>query len=465
MRIPVVFATDENYLFYTCIAITSLAKYAAADTEYDIYILMDEDSSDHALLGKAAQRHTNISIHIIKVCKNLFQDVIINNKHITKATFYRLALCRLLDVDKCIYLDSDLIATDDLQELFSTDMNGYYVAGCRDIWIDMISEEEREERRKKTGQIPTLKKYINAGVMVLNVRKIKEDGLDHVFMKQLNKDYLFEDQDIINVSCYGKIRHLPARWNIFTVFLRDLDEMRTKGISEQVIEAFKSRKGILHYATPPIRPWEHSFCYANKEWWDVASEWKDEEVYQRIHERVQKKEEQNHWSYYVEKCKKYYKIAIFGFTYYGRMFCDWLISNGFQDKLVFCDNASEKKNLSYKKIGVCGLEDIEKKDILFVNCSQRRNMEVTEMLLETGIKREDIVSYIHEKREHYQNLDERHYLDELRDIFYRDCGAGVQGFKENLYEMQRTLLQDPKYQDWHGRYSMDIWILKGKEVC
>ena len=114
---------------------------------------------------------------------------------------------------------------------------------------------------------------------------------------------------------------------------------------------------------------------------------------------------------------------------------------------------------------MCGLEDIEKKDILFVNCSQRRNMEVTEMLLETGIKREDIVSYIHEKREHYQNLDERHYLDELRDIFYRECGAGVQGFKENLYEMQRTLLQDPKYQDWHGRYSMDIWILKGKEVC
>lgn len=465
MRIPVVFATDKNYLFYTCIAITSLAKYADLDTEYDIYILMDEDSSEHALLEKIAQRYASINIHIIKVCKNLFQDVIINNKHITKATFYRLALCSLIDIDKCIYLDSDVIATDDLQELFSTNMDGYYVAGCRDTWIDMISEKEREVRRKKTGQIPSLDEYINAGVMVLNLRKIKEDGLDHIFMEQLNKDYLFEDQDIINISCYGKIKHLPARWNIFTVFLRDLDELKMKGISGQVIEAFKSRKGILHYATPPIRPWEHSFCYANREWWDIASEWKDEEAYMKIKAKIQEKEEQYHWTYYMEKCKEYRKIAIFGFTHYGKMFCDWLVNNGFQDKLVFCDNAPEKKNLSYKGIQVISLADIEKKDILFVNCSQRRNAEVTEMLLEAGIKKEDIIVYIHEKWEYYYNLDERYYLEELRDIFYRERGADVRGFEENLYEMQRILLRNPEYQDWHGRYNMNIWILKGKEVC
>ena len=39
-KIPVVFATDENYAFYTCAAITSMAKSADCDTEYDVYILV-----------------------------------------------------------------------------------------------------------------------------------------------------------------------------------------------------------------------------------------------------------------------------------------------------------------------------------------------------------------------------------------------------------------------------------------
>lgn len=462
MRIPVVFATDKNYLFYTCVAITSLAKYAAHDTEYDIFILMDERELDNTFFDKVEQRYSNIHIHSIKVCKNIFDNVIINNKHITKATFYRLALCELLDVDKCIYLDSDIIATDDLQDLFSVNMNEYYVAGCRDIWIDMISKEEREVRRKNTGQIPSLKEYINAGVMVLNLRKMKEDGLNQVFMKHLNKDYLFEDQDIINICCYGKIMHLSSRWNIFTVFLSRLDEMRMKGIEEQVLMDFKRKKGIIHYATPPIRPWEHFFCYANQEWWDVASEWREEKIYQDIKERIQKRIVEEHWPYYVQKCKEYQRIAIFGFTYYGQMFCEWLLKNGFQNRVIFCDNDPEKRDILYKGIQVISLTEIEKEDVLFINCSQRRNAEVTAMLLDAGIRSKDIVSYIHGKWEYYQNLDERYYLEELKDIFYREYGPNLYGFKEDLYEMQKELLCNPKYQDWHDRYNMEIWILKGK---
>lgn len=221
MRIPIVFATDKNYIFYTCVAITSLSVYAASNTEYDIYILMDESDVDNTLLDKADQKFSNIHIHMIKIERDIFKHVIINNKHITKATFYRLILGRLLNVDRCIYLDSDIIVTDDLQDLFFVELDKYYIAGCRDIWIDTLSEAEQEIRRKRTGQIPSLKEYINAGVMVMNLRKIKEDGLDRIFMDQLNKDYLFEDQDIINICCYGKIKHLSAKWNIFTAFWED----------------------------------------------------------------------------------------------------------------------------------------------------------------------------------------------------------------------------------------------------
>lgn len=461
MRIPIVFATDENYLFYTCVAITSLAKYAAADTEYDIYILMEE-SSHNIYFDKVDKRYSNIHIEVINVQASIFKNVIINNKHITKATFYRLTLSELLDVDKCIYLDSDIIATDDLADLFNVNVEEYYIAGCRDIWIAMLSEEDCEVRRRGIGQIPSMEEYINAGVMVMNLRKIREDGLNRKFIEQLSVNYLYEDQDIINVCCYGKIRHLSARWNIYSPFLSCLEEMQKNGINEQVLKDFQSKKGIIHYATPMIRPWENFFCWANKEWWDVASEWKEEDFYQSMESRVQKKSQENQWEYYVQKCKEHKKVVVFGFTYYGRQVCNWLLNSALQNKLIFCDNNPEKEGLSYQGIHVVPLDEIEKDEVLFINCSQRRSVEVTEMLLNYGIKREDIICYQQKSWEYYQYMDERYYLSELKDIFYREHGSALRGFRENLDEMRNELLRNSEYKEWHDRYFMRSWILKGK---
>ena len=50
MKIPVVFATDKNYLFFTCVAITSMAKNAKSDTFYQVYILADQEFTDEEKL-------------------------------------------------------------------------------------------------------------------------------------------------------------------------------------------------------------------------------------------------------------------------------------------------------------------------------------------------------------------------------------------------------------------------------
>ena len=144
MRIPIVFATDENYLFYACVAITSMAQIAKEDTFYQIYILVDTDFTDSEHLIDKLKRYHNIHIEIVCVDSTFFQNVTIHNQHVTKATFYRLSLCDLIAEDKCIYLDGDILVTEDLEELYRTELGNYYLAGCRDIWIDLLSEKERE---------------------------------------------------------------------------------------------------------------------------------------------------------------------------------------------------------------------------------------------------------------------------------------------------------------------------------
>lgn len=462
IKIPVVFATDENYVFYTCVAITSLSRSASSETEYDIYILTDSGFPDKSLLNSVEQRFCNIQIKIIRVKNEMFRDVIINNGHVTKATFYRLALCNLIDAEKCIYLDSDVIVTEDLQDLFLTEMNGYYVAGCRDIWIDLLSEQDCENRRMCTG-IPSMKEYVNAGVMVMNLQKMRTDGLDRIFMRHMNRSYLYEDQDIINVCCYGNIKRLPAKWNIFTVFLGHLDQLRLNAISETVIDDFRKAEGIIHYATVAIRPWEHFFCWANWRWWDIASEWREELCYQRIVKKLQKKEELEHWEYYLKTCEKYKNIIIFGFTIYGRQICDWLLNSGYQYKIMFCDNNPEKRNLVYKGIRVFSLEEIDKKDSVFVNTSQSRCAEVMRMLGNADIVQDDILCYKFRNREFYKYLDRRYYLYELKDVFLRECGAERRGFCEDLLKMRKILVEDQQYKEWHDRYFMKEWILREEE--
>lgn len=175
-----------------------------------------------------------------------------------------------------------------------------------------------------------------------------------------------------------------------------------------------------------------------------------------------KKVEEGHWAYCVEKCRKYQKIIVFGFTYYGRMFCDWLLNNGFESKLIICDNDLGKRGEIYEGVRVVALDEVEKEGALFINCSQRRNAEVTKMLLESAVARENIFTYIHSRKvEHYQYLDKKYYLLELKDIFYRERGCDMYGFKEDLYEMQRELWLNSEYQEWHDRYNMKTWILKG----
>lgn len=459
MKIPVVFATDENYIFYTCVAITSLSRSADPDTVYEVYILTGDEFTDQGLLKIAEQKYSNINLKVVKADTEIFKNVIINNSHVTKTTFYRLLLCNLIQEEKCIYLDSDIIVTEDLQALYSVNLDGHYVAGCRDIWIDMMSEEERDNRRKRT-EIPSMQEYVNAGILVMNLRKIREDGQDKVFLQHLNKDYLFEDQDIINVCCYGKIKHLPAKWNIYTLFLGLLDEMRAKGIGEDVLIDFKRRKGIIHYATPFIRPWEYFHCWANIEWWEMAAEWKEESCFQRLKEKVRKKEESQCWTYYLKKCDKCKKVIIFGYTFYGKQVCDWLLNSGLSEKLMFCDNNFEKWHQSYKGINVIPLEAAERKDILFINASQARKEEVSKLLIKSGIKEEDIICYTQKRREYYQYLDNRYYMAELQDIFLRECGARWSGLQKNLPEMRRMLLEEEKYQEWHSKYFMKDWILK-----
>ena len=77
-------------------------------------------------------------------------------KHISIETNFRLKIASLIpNVEKCIYLDSDLILTENISKLWMQDIDDYYFAAVTD---------------KKVG--------FNAGVLLINLKKWREDNLE-----------------------------------------------------------------------------------------------------------------------------------------------------------------------------------------------------------------------------------------------------------------------------------------------
>lgn len=81
--------------------------------------------------------------------------------------------------DKLLYLDIDMMANGNISELYNTDITEYeYAAGKRKIWLSIY-----------------MARLYNAGMLLLNMKKIKETGLLEKSRELIkNRKLLFADK-------------------------------------------------------------------------------------------------------------------------------------------------------------------------------------------------------------------------------------------------------------------------------
>lgn len=124
-------------------------------------------------------------------CKN-------ENAYCTPYTLLRLLADLVPEMpDKVLYLDIDMMAGDDISKLYNIDIKDYEYAAVRE----------------KYGSVFIWPDYINAGMLLLNMKKIKETGLLEKARELIkNKKLLFADQSAIYYSTTKKLL-LPRIYN------------------------------------------------------------------------------------------------------------------------------------------------------------------------------------------------------------------------------------------------------------
>ena len=141
-----------------------------------------------------------------------------------KANYYTMVRCLcpayFTWLDKALYLDTDLLFLQSgVEDLWNTNIDQYYMAGVEDIMINKHPNMQVEKLNCKSNT------YINGGVMLLNLKKIRQDGLDQQLVDycmdwktdQLKPYYL--DQSVFNYLFKDKTKLLDFKFNNYSLVL------------------------------------------------------------------------------------------------------------------------------------------------------------------------------------------------------------------------------------------------------
>lgn len=268
-RIPIILSGDNNYAAQIYTTIYSVLKNSQKTTFYDFYILIPSNfKKTHIENIRQLQYNYHCQINFIDM-KNAFSDITLKIQHITTPTFYRLLASDLLPnkYDKCIYLDADICVCKDLSEMYNIDMEDNYVAG-----VVAAGYYFKNNYNSNRLNIPNANTYINAGSIILNLKEIRKDKLTLKFIELSKNNYSSQDQDILNVACYGKIKLLPLKYNFMTKYLKNLksDDFNNLYGSKNIQEAEK-KPVIIHFADK-IKPWQQIVTKYDEIWWKYAKE-------------------------------------------------------------------------------------------------------------------------------------------------------------------------------------------------
>ena len=157
----------------------------------------------------------------------------------TIGTFFKLLIPQVLpaDIDKCIYLDSDMLVNLDIKELWQIDLREKPLAAVPEMEANYHAYKEFEAARKYllSEHIVNYDDYFNAGLIVMNLEYLhnnKDLILSGVKWRGDHPQCNCFDQDIWNYLFSKNYVKLPVKYDGFVASerLREKDKQVLKSI-------------------------------------------------------------------------------------------------------------------------------------------------------------------------------------------------------------------------------------------
>ena len=196
--IDIFFAVSDVYAKYLAVSIASIIVNTSAPMRF--HIIDGGISQENKRKLSELEKLRNFEIEYLVVDKKKIANI---PKCCMKHVDSDDTNCRLListlkpDLDKCIFLDADLVAQGDIAKLWNVDITNDYMAAVTDQFpLDPNSWA-------KKLPLPQNYIYVNTGVSVMNLKKWREDRIEEKLFDNLTKYrklLWFPDQDTLNIT-------------------------------------------------------------------------------------------------------------------------------------------------------------------------------------------------------------------------------------------------------------------------
>lgn len=261
--IPICFAFDNNLILPACICLTSLLMNAHEDTFYDIFILYSRDVELNTQeLDRLPDHYKNCSISYRPI-NNVFKSAY-QTRGITTPAYFRLLIPEIIsEYDKVLYSDVDVIFREDLSKFYNVDIDDFYF-GAVDVGVE--ARKDIKEYVEQEIKLDASNGFFYSGNLIMNLKLLRKDKMLDKFMLLSKNDYRFQDMDIINIACNGKIKSISPEFcltnYLYELLLNRPNEYSAVDIRSDVDNIM--RKGVVHYNG--IKPWA-AWCINHDIWW------------------------------------------------------------------------------------------------------------------------------------------------------------------------------------------------------
>lgn len=205
-----VFSLDDGYEIPFKVFLYSLKQTESIPDWVQIFILHSDSLSENCRkrLGEFAN-NLDYKLEYLNCSERLPKNLPVKLcDHVTDAAFYRLFIASLLPeyLDKAIYLDSDMLAIQSCEELFSIEVNKPIAA----VNACSISDQFR-----LSGEV--LQSYFNSGVLIISLMEWRQNDYEKAFISCMNTQtnlIKWWDQDILNIMFKGEWQELGLSYNL-----------------------------------------------------------------------------------------------------------------------------------------------------------------------------------------------------------------------------------------------------------
>ena len=234
------------------------------DTNFKLFIFYHDFEKEKIDQIFKIFKKKKIEIKFIKINKELFKNTILETYYkVSLEAYARLLVPDLLiETDKIIYLDPDVIINQDLNFLFNIDLENSYIAAVKDFNPNSLILFKKSEICKKSEN------YFNSGVMVMNLKKLREFNFTSKALDLLSQNKIkinFFDQDILNYFFSNNFFQLDPRWNVQLYLEIVTSNYQHSTLTEEEYDSCKTKPFIIHFTI--IKPDKLNYFFKYKKYY------------------------------------------------------------------------------------------------------------------------------------------------------------------------------------------------------